>query len=325
MLELFLIIHLLICLLLYVLMRIHILRCSRMIMPLAVFVPVWGIGTLLVLEIRTRGKGEIREEVGIEKLLNNDEVYRSILMEEDTTEDRVVPLEEALLINDPSMRRELMLDIMYDDPEKYSDQLLSARTNDDTEVVHYAVTALAQMQTRYDVQFQELEREMVRRPEDLRLTEDYLSLLKRYLGSGLAEGNNRRIRLRRYAALLKEKAGREPESVSWRYALAEAELELGEYEAAREDMEQIIRQWPAEESGYLLLIDYFAQMRDRDGIDAVLSEIQKQQVYLSAAGREKVQFWNGAGALESGDGTRPRTEGGARDAGTDKGGHHAEV
>lgn len=76
-------------------------------MPLVCLVPVWGILALFFLEIRNRGKRETLEDVGIEKLKINDEIYRSILMDEDPIEDRVVPLEEALLINDPATRREL--------------------------------------------------------------------------------------------------------------------------------------------------------------------------------------------------------------------------
>lgn len=105
MVVLFLVVHCIVCLLLYVLMRLHILKCSRKVMLLAWFVPIFGIGCTLVLEIRSRGKQEIRENVGIEKLKINDEIHRSILMEEDTAEDRIVPIGEALLINNPATRR----------------------------------------------------------------------------------------------------------------------------------------------------------------------------------------------------------------------------
>ncbi|MCD8325642.1 MAG: hypothetical protein LUC90_02835 [Lachnospiraceae bacterium] len=306
MLQLFLIIHVIICILLYLLMRIHLLKCSRMIMPVVLLVPVWGMGCFLVLEIHSRGSMRAREEVGIEKLLISDEVHRSILMDEDTTEDRVVPLEEALLINDPAMRRELMLNIMYDDPQKYGERLLAARTNDDTEVVHYAVTALAQMQTQYDLEFQNLERELTKvevdkTPEEaVQDKENWLKLAERYLQSGLAEGNVRMIRLRRYMELLREKTQREPDEMETWCSLVQTEMEMKEYEAALEDMEQVVERWPGNERGYLLLLDYYAELYDRRGIDRVLTLLRDRRVHLSAVGRNRVEFWEKGGRYAQG-------------------------
>ncbi|WP_373218665.1 hypothetical protein [Ruminococcus sp. 5_1_39BFAA] len=171
---LFLLIHIIICLLVYILMRLDILKSSRMAVVLAWLVPIWGLGCVLVLEIRSRGKQEIREEVGIEKLKINDEIHRSILMEEETGEDRIVPIEEALLINDSAIRRELMMEIMYSNPDNYVAQLQEARMNDDTEVVHYAVTALVELQKEYDLQFQEMEKKLSDVPDDEHILNDYI-------------------------------------------------------------------------------------------------------------------------------------------------------
>ena len=122
-----LIIHIIICIIVYILMRLSVLKATRMIMPIIVLVPIWGLGCMIVLELRTRGKQEINEEVGIEKLKINDEIHRSIIMDEDTTESRVVPLEEAFVINEPTTRRELMMEIMYGNPNDYVKQLKEAR------------------------------------------------------------------------------------------------------------------------------------------------------------------------------------------------------
>ena len=86
----FLIIHIILCILVYLLMRISLLKAPRQFMPIVCLVPLWGLLALLFLEIRTRGRQDIYEEVGIEKLKINDAIHRSILMEEDPIEDRVV-------------------------------------------------------------------------------------------------------------------------------------------------------------------------------------------------------------------------------------------
>lgn len=291
MVVLFLVIHILVCILVYLLIRMGILKCGSMVMQLVCFVPVWGLGCLLILEIRSRGKQEIREDVGIEKLKINDEVYRSILMEEDPIAGQVVPLEEALLINDPAIRRKLMLEIMYEDPSGYVSQLQSASMNDDTEVVHYAVTALAEQQKKYDLQFQELEYQMELEPENMQLQEDYLELLEQYLASGLLEGNARKLRLRQYAGLLEKKRGEDADMEKVYCRLAETNLILEEYGEAWKNIQAILEKWPEQEQGYLYQLQYYALTKNSTGITATLELIRKRDVYLSYKGREAVEFW----------------------------------
>lgn len=288
----FLVLHIVICIVVYVLIRIGILKCGRAVMPLAVLVPVWGLGSLVVLEFYARGSGHAREEVGLEKLKINDEVHRSILMEEDPVEHMIVPLEEALLVNDPATRRQLMMEVMYSDPDDYVGQLQEARMNDDTEVVHYAVTALAELQKEYELRFQKLYHRMEENPEDERLLAENIALTEQYLASGLPEGNAFRAQLHRYSDLLKQQIGKAEESLSLYCKKIEADLLLGEYETACQEIETVLERWPQEESGYLYLLKYNSLIRSREGIDRVLAMIRQREVYLSAKGRSETEFWN---------------------------------
>ena len=288
---LLLVIHIIICIVVYLLMRAGILKSTRMIMPLVCMVPAAGLAALLVLEIRSRGKQEILEEVGVEKLKINDEIHRSILMDEDPVEDRIVPLEEALLINEPSARRELMMEVMYANPSDYVEQLKEASLNDDTEVVHYAVTALSELQKEYDLQFQELEWEMRKHPEDTELEDRYISLLSRYLGSGLAEGNARNVKLRDYSDMLGRRLETRQDSLRLYRDKVETDLQIKEYGKAYQVIQEILGRWGKNEAGYLLLLRYYAAMNSRAGIDSVLGMIERKGIYLSPEGRTEVRFW----------------------------------
>lgn len=260
-------------------------------MLLAWFVPIFGIGCTLVLEIRSRGKQEIRENVGIEKLKINDEIHRSILMEEDTAEDRIVPIGEVLLINNPATRCELMMEIMYSNPDDYVSQLQEARMNDDTEVVHYAVTALVELQKDYDLKLQDMERKLAETPDDEHILNEYIELIERYLASGLLEGSAKNVQLRNYSRLLEQKLQKNSDNLAVYGKKIEADLLVGEYESAYQDIQEVIRQWPNEESGYLFLIEYYASIRNRKGIDSALQMLSRKNIYLSPRGRGVVKFW----------------------------------
>ena len=255
-------------------------------------VPVWGVAAMLVLEIRTRGDQTVTEEVGIEKLKINDAVYKSILVEDDPMEDQVVPLEEALLINSPVTRRELMMEVMYADPNDYVEQLKEARMNDDTEVVHYAVTALAELQKKYELQFQELEWRLSQDADDGDVIDEYLKVLDRYLSSGIAEGNDRKLKRKIYSRMLGEKLRRKPEKLSLWSEKARTDLEIGAYEEARREIAHILSKWKDQEDGYLLQIQYCAAKKDRQGIDKMLCLIKEREIYLTSKGRKELAFWS---------------------------------
>lgn len=191
----FVLFHCVLCLIAAILMYTHLMKSRPMILPIVFLVPVFGFSCLLFLEWESRGDQENKKEIGIEKLKINDDIHRSILMEEDPARDLMVPLQEALLMNDASTRRELMMDILYDDVGEYVEVLKNARMNDDTEVVHYATTAMVELQKDYETKLQK-QKEAFALEEDAGLLDEYIQTLEKYVESGLLEGNmlkNRRL------------------------------------------------------------------------------------------------------------------------------------
>ena len=291
MIVILLIIHIMICIAIYILMSMSVLKAEKMIMPLICLVPVWGVISMIFLEIRNRGKQEINEEISIEKLKINDEIHRSILMDEDPMEDRVVPIGEALLINDPLTRRELMMEVMYSNPDDYVGQLKEARLNDDTEVVHYAVTALAELHKEYELKFQELDWEMEKNPDNDSIIEKYLKLLERYLSSGIAEADDMDIKLRTYSEMLERQIERNSSSMFLWKEKVTTDLKIREYETAFNEIQHIIENWDRHEVGYLLMLKYYSAIHSRKGIDRTLDTIRRKKIYLSPQGRREIQFW----------------------------------
>lgn len=161
----------------------------------------------------------------------DDELHRSIRVENREDAASTVPLEEALLLDSAEQRRKLILSVLMDDPVQYYDLLEQARLNDDSEVVHYAATAMAQISKQADAA--QLQRQQLER------------LLKMQLADQPKE-----------------------EQYGLGCRLAKVQLELAEYAAARKDGAELAR-W--------------------------LAEMERAQVYLSAAGRREVDFWKGGG------------------------------
>lgn len=291
-------VHIAVCAVAYILAKTGVFRSSQLSLPLALLVPLWGPLCLAVSEIRCRIEPEATREADVEKMLSNDEIHRSILMDEDDISDSVVPLEEALIVNDASTRRGLIMDVMYANPGDYVSQLQAARMNDDTEVVHYAVTALVELQKEYELELQRLEREVALASDDDANVNELISLYERYLSSGLLDGNARNVQLRNYSALLAKKL-ETSESCALLSKKAKADLHVGEYADAFESAERMVKNWSRDERGYLALINCYALLKDRAGIDRVIEALKKENVYLTPSGRSEVRFWTEGGTAVS--------------------------
>ena len=212
-------------------------------------------------------------------------------IDEDETTERVVPLQEALLINDSHTKRELIMDVLYTDPSGYIPQISEARSNNDSEVVHYAVTALVEIQKEFDLQFQKLGKQLAKYPDDESLIRKYQRLLERYLSSGLLEGSRRDAQLCKYVDILRKRLSKNGESLSLWIKKADADMQLQNLEDLRVDAEKMIAFRPENEQGYLYLLKYYALLKDPEGVQRIIQLTDQRKIYLSPEGRAELAFW----------------------------------
>ena len=183
---LFLVLHLALCGALWLLARSRALEVEGYFLPVALLVPVWGPLCVVLLHTSHRLTGGQLLDQALEKLRINEEIYKNILVAENEEKDTVVPLEEALLVNSPAQKRKLILSVLTDDPAGYYDLLQQARMDDDSEVVHYASTALAQISKEADLKLQQQEQRYAAAPGDAKVLEEYCDYLESYLDGGFA-------------------------------------------------------------------------------------------------------------------------------------------
>lgn len=289
------VLHCVLCLAAFLLLKTGILKSGSAIMPVVFFIPVFGFGCLFILEWESHGDQESKKEVGIEKLKINDEIHRSILMEEEPARDLIVPLQEALLINDAATRRELIMDILYHDTGQYVDVLNNARRNDDVEVVHYATTAMVELQKDYEDRLQALRRAWEEDKVSQSRSGAYLQTLEAYVDSGLLEGNMKRNRMLELKELLADRISggtlAEADERSLYHRQFSNSLSLEEFRVAEACAEHVMDRWPQLEDGYLMQIQLGIRLRDPDRIGRMLELIEKRGIYLTPGARKTVEFW----------------------------------
>lgn len=284
-----LLIHALVCLVLWTLMKLGLLPVRGHMLAVMVLVPLWGPLLVVLLSVRSAVFGDDLKNATLEALRINDDMHRSMLVQGREGDDGVVPLEEALIVNDPGDRRRLMLSMLTEDPDAYLAQLQAAKLNDDVEVAHYAATAVAQISKESDLKLQQLERAFKTDPsaQNLNVYCDYLGT---YLASGLAEGRVAQIQRQQYARLLARRCERE-DGLALRVRYATALADAGEVDEAEDVAERLVADTPDEQDVWMLCLRLAVLRRDGEMVRRVIDAVDKQHVYLSAENRERLAFW----------------------------------
>ena len=284
-----LLIHALVCLVLWTLMKLGLLPVRGHMLAVMVLVPLWG--PLLVHYSRcvARCSARTSRTPRWRRFALNDDMHRSMLVQGREGDDGVVPLEEALIVNDPGDRRRLMLSMLTEDPDAYLAQLQAAKLNDDVEVAHYAATAVAQISKESDLKLQQLERAFKADPSSHNL-DAYCDFLGAYLDSGLAEGRVAQIQRQQYARLLARRCERE-DGPALRIRYATALADAGEIDKAEDVASQLVIDASDEQDVWMLCLRLAVIRRDGQAVRRVIDAIDKQHVYLNAENRERLAFW----------------------------------
>lgn len=288
-------VHVLACIVVGLLMASGLFKTRLSCLPIMAFVPVFGAVALLFHERALRSDARPCDDFELEELRVNDAVYKSIVVEPAAQASEAVPLREALLVNDPATRRRLIMDVLYDDASAQPHALRAARSNDDAEVVHYATTALVELQKAYDDRMQRARAACQADPHDVEAARNLASVLGAYIESGLLEGmmltSTRAEYARALDALLAlvSRDGEEALGVCWQAFLnAQARGEVGDMERTAE---HAVAVWPQREDGYLMRLHTAVAREDRAGIDRALETLQRGDVRVTARGRRDISYW----------------------------------
>lgn len=256
---------------------------------IVVFLPFWGIALVLILHFQVGLELDGSVEVGVEKMKLESELYKSINVEEKKNTD-IVPMEEALIINNPRQRRELIMDVLNDNPKEYIEFLQKAGNNEDTEVVHYAVTAMVEISKENDYKLQKLENSYNTNPESEEILTEYTDFLWSCLEQNLMQGRVEIMNRELYADLMKKKILKDSTCTDY-IRIAENYLKLKNYTEVAAVINQMQKLYPEDENCILLSLKYYAAVGKGDRIKAVIDEAEEKQIYLSSQAKEAIAFW----------------------------------
>ena len=285
-----LVIHLIICILIWLGIRTGFLKVKMYMLSLAVFVPVWGPVCVLLIHFQLFSGTDQVKTVGIEKLRVNEEIYKNMFPAMEENDRDVVPLEEALLLNDPSRRRELIMNVLNDNPGEYVELLKQARMNEDVEVVHYAITAMVELSKEYDYRLQKIEKQYTNDPDDPVVLEEYCDFLKEYLSQGFMEKQMEQIYRNQYTQLLLKQLEQKV-NLHTCVCLMENLMVQRDFFLAEKVLKIMDQNWHRGEEYWIWKIRYLAERKMGKELKQSLQALKEEHIYLSYRGKEALGFW----------------------------------
>ena len=244
--------HIVCCVLVWLGIKTHLLKVKKYLMALVIFVPFWGTVCVLLLHLQMLTRRDNRIE--------------------------------------PRVRRELIMDVLNDDPEEYMDLLKQARMNEDVEVVHYAITAMVELSKEYDFRLQKMEKLYAASPDDPEILEQYCDFMEEYLNQGILEAQMEREQRERYIRLLRQKL-KVKTTLSTCVRLFQNLMKTGDYVQAEEILGLMDQKWHRKEEFWILKIRYLAERKKGAELQQCLRQMKEEQIYLSSKSKEVLAFW----------------------------------
>lgn len=269
------------------------------LLPIVFAVPIFGEICFLIRYQEERKAQMGTKKLGIEKTDHMKGRYMKIEVE-DNPDEQVVPLEEALSLNNAKERHSLMLNILHRRPNEYIGILQKARSSEDMEVTHYATTTMMELLTEYENQIQDYERRfeelnLSKKTEDIdgkkEFLREYILYLNEFLNSKMISGNVELLYRRRISELAKIYSTYEERLGRILFISIENYLLLNDNENALRLLKRAKEEYPDDERTYKLYGQYFDNIGDYASFQQMIQEIVNKNIYLSQEGREWLAFW----------------------------------
>ena len=268
----------------------HLRGRKEYLIPILI-VPVFGPLMAITIEILFLLKKSATNPLGLESLkLENDIFWTSFpRLQEDKD---VIPLEEAILINNIKSRRRAMLNTFRDDSMKYLNVLMVARHNEDVDTPHYATIQISKIQRQFQLKLQDYASWMDRDPDNPALLDDYIDLLESYIQSPLPEKSILQHQREVYTGLLNKKLAMCPNDKDTLIRQLRNYTNMGQNHAEVLKIVEVLKtNWPEDEDIWIEILKASVEWKDQDQLQTVIGEIQSQKIDWTKHGREQVNPW----------------------------------
>ena len=261
-------------------------------MAITAFIPVLGliIPYLGFLFPKKEGEGDLIDvfDHNSEDIKNEIRYEKTIEIEKELN---YIPVEEALLLNNSSVKRKLIMDTARDEAYDYISFLKLAMSDSDMETSHYAASIVMEINRKLQTLIQKAAADYEKNNTDAKILSDYVDIVGKYYKSGLLdEGNETRYGLL-YSKLIEQLINLQYDTEALFKDKIETDIKLKEYTNLFHWIERYHDKHPESETPYLLAMKYYYITNNVNGINQVLHDVENSHVNFTREGNEIIKYW----------------------------------
>ncbi|MBC8061245.1 MAG: hypothetical protein H7Y18_11330 [Clostridiaceae bacterium] len=203
----------------------------------------------------------------------------------------IIPIEEALVLNDESVKRRLIINAIKGDSYQYLGFLKKALKDKDTETSHYAATAVTEVKRKLTMALQEFEVKYQQDDSNMEVLTTYVGILKKYNESGLLDKKAYIKNQYKYREILIRILSMDKTNEFYFEEIIKCDITLRKFNEAISYCENYMEIFINSETPYLLLLQIGYINKNVNQFNRIMLKLRSSQVKLSSNGIKILRFW----------------------------------
>ncbi len=261
------------------------------VVVLFLFLPVLGFVLYFLPRMLSRLFGQ--EKYDRDSLVGRNSIQKMVEHPNLEEELNVVPVEDAMAINENREKRALLLRQLKKDIHENYKALLAAERDEDSESVHYVAATKMEIYRLLHQRWMESSRAYEEDQDDDAKFGEACESLRKLIESQVLSGREQEMYRKKYCSLMEaqvlidEGMLSETDYENWLAYL----IELGRFQAAEQLWDQR-RDRLKSENCYMKMTELFYRRKEKKKFRTCIAQLQAdRQVRLSAQGLERLRYW----------------------------------
>ena len=204
--------------------------------------------------------------------------------------EEIVPISEALILNNTKIKKEILIKILREDKTKYIEELKEVLKDEDVEASHYAAVALVDIKDYFS---KAIEKSSNWKNESIEELEDYELVLERGISSGLFNQSQEARLKKDHITVLKKMVKLHDVKACYFDKLVQYMIDDEKNEEAYKYCVLFKEKFPNDEMAYFCMINYYYQQKNKEKLDMEVQKLINGDVVLSRDGLKNIRFWIG--------------------------------
>lgn len=213
---------------------------------------------------------------------------------DEESEMNLVPMEEAIMIENKESLRQLLLTVLRGDMSKSINAVTKALNSSDSEASHYAASAIMDITAEFQKTIQKFQAQLTENPEDLEVNQLYIEYLIQMLNTNFLS----KMELKTYVYELEHvciafydhtPSGMKVEHMSGLIGLL---TKIGDLQAAEPWLERIQKDYPDDMEMYRCALHFYYDTKNKIKFFELLTSLKQSDVTVDKDLLEMIRIFN---------------------------------